>query len=380
MIDSMVATLRSSTLADGGFWKETFFRGAGKASYSGDVDRLFLGIWWVSVAAFIGLMTLMFYFVIKYRRRPGVPAQRSVSHNMPLEIAWTVIPTIFFVFMFFGGFFVYAKEHVAPGDAMQLDLTASKWTWSITYPNGSGATEEMLLGALERAVFLVPEDTPIQLQMTSTDVIHSFWVPDFRLKVDIFPNRYTSYWFKTAPLEPGEEYRDHWIFCAEYCGDQHSEMAATLRVVSREQFGKWLREPFKDSKPLVEVGKTLYGTKGCASCHTVDGKPNTGPTWQNLFGSVSQYTDGSSATMDFNQIRESIYIPSAKIRLGFQPEMTTYQGGVSLRELTALIAYMQSISDNAPTPALDRTWGDTAPADDQTGEQTDGTGETQTGG
>jgi len=152
MIDSMVATLRSSTLADGGFWKETFFRGAGKASYSNDVDRLFLGIWWVSVVAFLGLMALMFYFVIKYRRRPGVPAQRSVSHNMPLEIAWTVIPTIFFVFMFFGGFFAYAKEHVAPGDAMQLTLTAKKWNWSITYPNGANSTQLTIPRSVHRNI------------------------------------------------------------------------------------------------------------------------------------------------------------------------------------------------------------------------------------
>lgn len=363
MIESTVATLGSSTLADGGFWKTLFFRGSGQATYSKDVDFLFMSIWWLSVVCFLGLMSLMVFFVIKYRRRPGVPAMQSKAHNTPLEIAWTVIPTIIFVFIFFGGFYAYAKQHVAPGNSLKIDLTAKKWNWNLIYPNGASSTELTRLNGVDVPIFMIPEDTPIELQMTSTDVIHSFWVPDFRMKIDVIPNRYTNYWFQAEPLKEGETSRDHWVFCAEYCGDNHSEMGAILRVVSKEDFAKWLKEPFDGAMPLADVGKVLYGTKGCASCHSVDGSANTGPTWKDLYGSDSTYADGSTATMDANQIRNSILDPSSQIRQGFTNQMPTYQGQINAREMAALIAYMRTISANAPASDIGQTWGETAPED-----------------
>lgn len=356
--------------------EDIFFRERGAASYSQGVDETFMLIFWISTFFFVLLMGLMILFVIKYRRRPGEPVLRSRSHNTALEITWTVIPTILLAWFFFKGFHEYIEQQVAPANAMRLDLTASKWNWSMTYPNGSGATENtrLLRGsqgwAIDVPVFLVPEDTPIRLVMSSEDVIHSFWVPDFRLKRDVFPNRFTTYWFDTAPLRDSDHdnpdlpypNREHWIFCAEYCGDNHSEMGAVLRVVPQEVFDDWMSEPFEEGMSLVEVGRTLFSTKGCAQCHTLDGSTSTGPTWQNLWGYESQYSNADPEVIDENAVRESIYAPQVKIRAGFPNQMPTYQGRINNKELLALIALMQSISDRGDQTWTGATWGE-APAE-----------------
>lgn len=355
-------------LAEGGLWKKIFFRGDGGATYSDGVDFMFMGLWWLSVACFVGLMGAMVYFVIKYRRRPGRPAMRSASHNNVLEITWTVIPTIIVVIIFVMGFRAYARQVVAPSGTLNLDLSAYKWGWDITYPSGAGATENTVpnqLGALPVPIYIIPEDTPIKLTMSSQDVIHSFWVPDFRFKQDVFPNRFTTYWFQSEKLKetdrdnPDLAYpnREHWVFCAEYCGDNHSEMAAILRVVPREQFAEWLKEPFDGGMSLVDVGRKLHTTKGCVQCHSVDGSAGTGPTWKNMYGYESAYVNAPSWTLDDNAIREGIYDPGAKVRQGFQNQMASYQGRLNDKELRAIIAYMRSLSDRAGEFDPAATWG-----------------------
>jgi len=335
-------------------WLENvFFRDAEGATYSGAADQVFMFIWWLSAISFVGLMVPTFYWTIKYRRRPGKPAPVSPAHNTPLEITWTVIPSVVLVALFFVGFWVYADQQVAEDGSMNLDLTAQKWSWSITYANGASSTETTPLGAKQAPVFIVPEDQPILLQMTSTDVIHSFWVPDFRMKVDVFPNRYTSYWFRTEPLAPGDQdnpdlpypNREHWVFCAEYCGDDHSEMAAVLRVVPREQFEAWFDQPYSESMAPIEIGRLVYNAKGCNACHTLDGSAGTGPTWKNLYGYEFSYRDGSSIVADVNHIRESIYDPGKYIRNGYDDQMASYQGRINTKEMNGLLALMRSLSD-----------------------------------
>ncbi len=346
-----------TTLADG-FWHWLWFdepanNAAGVARIG---DELFMYIFWLSVAWFVFLMGLTFFFVVKYQRKPGQKLQRSPAHHTPLEIAWTVIPTLFLVYIFFKGFWGYADALVAPANAEVINLKAQKWAWRMTYPNGAesplstkfmytDAQGNQVTSAQEAPIFVVPAGKPVQLRMSSMDVIHSFWVPDFRSKFDVFPNRYTAYWFQAD--EPG----DHVIYCAEYCGDLHSEMYAILRVVPEPEYRKTIDEwNINWGEGLAAVGAKLYKSKGCVACHTVDGTANTGPTWKGIWGKEHEFQDGGKAVVDANYIRESILVPAAHIVKGFPNQMVSYQGQLNDRELDALIAYIESLGDNPPAP------------------------------
>lgn len=334
------------------FWIRMFFRESTSNSAARLADSLFMFIWWISVFFFVLLMGLMILFVIKYRRRPGQAAPRSPSHNTPLEITWTVVPTLILIVIFFWGFWGYMDMKVAPGDAIEMDLTALSWDWQLTYPNGAMSPEKTIIGSKEIPIFVVPEDRPVKLRMRSRDVIHSFWVPDFRTKVDIFPNRYTVYWFQPDRLAPGESHRDHWVFCAEYCGDQHAEMAAILRVVSRSEYRSTIDEwQVPDDLPPAELGERVFRAQGCTGCHSVDGTSGIGPSLKDLYGSEVRFTDGTSTIADEDYIVESIINPSARITAGYRDQMPTYQGVLSTAEINGLVAYIKKISGVDPEEA-----------------------------
>lgn len=365
---------------EAGFVDQLWFGGRSWSDTAREADELFGFIWWVSVGSFVILIGLTIAFMIIYRRRPGVPAQRSASHNTPLELAWSIIPLLIMFWMFFEGFRVYVDQQVAPAGGPTLNVTARQWSWNIQYPNGAqtdmyttaytpaGKERSVEAANQEMPIFYVPEDTPILLRMVSVDVIHSFWVPDFRMKQDVFPNRYTSYWFQADPLGPEAQtmaarddedikrdyrYRDHVIFCAEYCGDLHSEMYGVFRVVEQDIYEAKLAAWGQPTGTLAERGAMVARRQGCTTCHTVDGGPSTGPTWLNLFGSETTYTDGSSLVVDANHIRESILTPSVKIREGFTNQMTPFAGLVSEDEISALIAYIGTLSENTSQEQLD---------------------------
>jgi len=378
------------------WWHKLWFRADGATDLAQSTDETGMWLWWFCTLWFVFLMALMFYFVVKYRRKKGQIAARSPSHNTPLEIAWTVIPTLFLVWIFFKGFWTYMDKVMAPGDAITLDLTASKWNWDLIYQNGSRSNSTTTIGARTIPVFYMPANQAIQLRLQSADVMHAFFVPAFRTKQDIFPNRFTTTWFmanlpsgsKTHPktvaefetlkasaaakggtysgaeyikgLE-GAPYEDHWLFCAEYCGEEHSEMAAIIRVVPNDEkngfhFNRWLQSIGTDSLTPLEYGKRLYTSQGCSQCHSVDGKTSTGPTWKNLYGYPVTFTDGTSMSAEertnvetfSNYTREAILVPGAKIVAGFQNQMTPYAGRLKDRELNSLITYIMSLSDKAP--------------------------------
>ncbi len=331
----------------GGLVEKIFFRTGGQTSAAVHTDGLFLLILWFSVFFFILLMGLMVYWVIKYRRRPGVPAEPSASHNGPLEILWTVVPSSAMILMFVFGFEGYMQRVVAPADAIQLDVTGFKWDWKIRYPGGEQTTYRTSLGTKVDGVkiFVIPEDTPIKLVMTSNDVIHSFWVPDFRTKMDLYPNRYSTYTFRTEKLAPGELYRDHWIFCAEYCGDSHSEMYGVFRVVPRSVYDDVLADWNAGSMTPVQMGEMLFRSN-CISCHSTDGSPNLGPTWKNLYGYERPLSGGKTVLADENYILESIWFPTKQISAGYEGQaMTNFSGILDQDQITAIIAYMKTLSD-----------------------------------
>jgi heme/copper-type cytochrome/quinol oxidase subunit 2 len=278
-----------------------FFRSAGMNDAAIETDGLFMLIFWFSVFFFVLLMGLMVYWgFFKYRRRPGVPIERSPSHNGPLEIFWTVVPSSALLVIFFLGLWTYTTRQIGSGDALELNLKGWKWGWAITYPNGAESQWALTLdpgGTQSAPVFIVPEDTDISLVMSSQDVIHSFWIPDYRVKMDVFPNRYTGYSFRTAtlPADAQEDpdygrYQDHWIFCAEYCGDYHSEMAAVLRVMTPAGYAKAMDEFDIGNKSPIEIGRP--STSPSAPPAT----PSTARPTPARPGSTSTATSGTSPT------------------------------------------------------------------------------------
>lgn len=289
-----------------------------------EVDALYNFIYWFSVA-FTALITgLMLYFVVKYRRRPGHKATPA-GHNTVLEVAWTVLPLIFIVVLFHYGFQAYVRSAVAAEGAMEIRVLAAKWKWDFVYPDGRAEPSELVL----------PVNKPVKFILSSEDVLHSFYVPGARMKKDAVPGMYTSMSF--TPTQVGTMQ----VFCAEYCGTSHSGMLATIKVVTPEEFEKFMKEG-QNVEPTAEVGAVLYKKNACNTCHSIDGSKMPGPTWKNMFGRAEALADGSSVTVDENYVKESIQKPNAKVVAGFQPVMPSYPN-LTDKHIDALIAYMKTL-------------------------------------
>jgi cytochrome c oxidase subunit II len=296
---------------------------------AGRVDLLFDFILGVSAVFFLLIVTLMVVFVVRYRRSRQPEPLPSPSHNTWLEVIWTAIPVMIVLVIFGWGFVVFLDINTAPADAYEVQVTGQKWKWLFTYPNGH--VDENLH---------VPVDQSIRLVMTSEDVIHSFFVPAFRVKRDVVPGRYSVLWFRAT--RPGR----YDVFCAEYCGAGHSDMLSSVIVHEAGGFEKWLAEEANilAKLPPAEAGQRLTKIRGCQQCHSTDGKAGIGPTFQGLFGAQVPLTTGASVAADENYIRESIVDPQAKIVAGFQPVMPTYKGRLKDQEITAVIAYFKTLA------------------------------------
>ncbi len=299
------------------------------STISGEVDWLFNFILGISVVFFVLIVVVMMLFVVKYRRREGrETASPSASNSVFLEMAWMAISIVVVVIIFFFGFKSYLNISTPPANAYEIQVAGQKWDWSFTYPNGYVDQD-----------LHVPADRPVELVMTSVDVIHSFYVPAFRVKKDVVPGRYTNVWFEAT--KPGE----YNIFCAEYCGTGHSDSSAMVIVHPSGEFGPWLEKAsnFLLTMTPEEGGRKVYEIRGCQQCHSVDGSPRTGPTFFKVFGKEETLADGSIITVDENYIRESVLEPNAKVVAGFEPVMPTYQGRLRDDEIAALTAYIRSL-------------------------------------
>ena len=300
------------------------------STIAGEVDALFYFIFYTAIVLFVLVMAFTTYFIIRYRRRGERELTSGVAHNTKLEILWTVIPTILVIIVFVWGFKTYLRMNIAPADALEIKATGQKWFWVFDYPNGANSMNDLV----------VPAGKTVKLLMSSQDVIHSFFVPDFRVKMDVLPNRYTITWFEAT--NPGE----YDIYCTEYCGKGHSEMLGKVKVLSQEDYTEWVASAAVDipeGMSLEEAGAQLYTSKACATCHSIDGSPGVAPSFLGKFGSQEALVDGSEVLVDENYVRESILNPQAKIVLGYQPVMPTYQGVLTDRQIDALIAYMKTL-------------------------------------
>jgi len=330
MLSYLVSFLSSALggIDDGeGFWLPR--RGSTTAE---SVDGLFHAVTWISIFFFVLITVVLAYFVWKYRARPGHEAQPSVEHNQPLEVTWTVIPMLIVVWIFWEGFTGFLNLATPPQNAYEVQVLGQKWKWLFTYPNG--VVDDNLH---------VPPDEPVRLVMTSQDVIHSFFVPEFRVKRDVLPGRYEKLWFHATGAG---EYQ---IFCTEYCGTSHSDMLSKVIVhASRPEFERWLADAgnFLDKLPpekLWEGGQKLYNQRGCKQCHSVDGTSGIGPTFKGIWGHRQPLKGGGEALVDENYVRESILNPQAQIVSGYEPVMPTFQGRLKDKEITALIEYLKTL-------------------------------------
>lgn len=312
--------------ANGSFWMP---RRA--SSVAGQVDSVFNFILWISLFFFVLIVGLMVVFIVRYRQRSldEVP-EDSPHHSTALELTWTLIPVALVVVIFMVGFKSYLNLIVAPSNAYEVSVTARKWNWQFTYANGH--TDPQLH---------VPVNRPVRLVMQSQDVIHSFFVPDFRVKQDVVPGRYAKVWFEATQegVFP--------ILCAEFCGTGHSDMQSLVIVHPAAEFDSWLLAAgdFLSKLPPAEGGAILYKNLGCNTCHSLDGSRLVGPTLRGLVGAQRTLKTGEVVTADENYIRNSLLDPQGQIVAGFEPVMPTFQGRVKEQEITALIAFIKSLSD-----------------------------------
>ncbi|MEX2214733.1 MAG: cytochrome c oxidase subunit II [Phycisphaeraceae bacterium] len=301
------------------------------STVAGEVDSLFYFILWICVVMFLLILALMILFIAKYRQRPGYTPVRSPSHSTALELTWTVIPTIVVMVIFYAGFKGYLNMATPPPNAYEIQVYATKWSWEFTYPTGYPSTNELR----------VPLNRPVRLVMQSGDVIHSLYIPAFRVKKDCVPGRFNHMWFQATELGEFD------LYCAEYCGQNHSTMLAKVIVQEPTVFSKWLEDAgdVLKGKTPVEAGKYLYNARKCSDCHSLDGRKLAGPSFKGLFGSSHPLRDGTSVTVDENYIRDSILYPAKQVVAGYDNVMPSFQGRLKDDEIAAIIAFIKSLNE-----------------------------------
>jgi cytochrome c oxidase subunit 2 len=303
-----------------------------------DVDHLLYFLLAVSVFFTVLIFTSILYFAIRYRRRSEQELPRVFHTGLTLEIVWSVIPFGLTMIMFSWGASIFFRESRPPNDAIDIYVVGKQWMWKLQHMEGRREINELH----------VPMGRAIKLTMTSEDVIHSFFVPDFRVKQDVVPGRYSTLWFQ--PTKPGKYH----LFCAEYCGTKHSGMIGWVYVMEPQEYQTWLSGGAATGT-LAGEGLKLFEDLACSNCHKLDGSGRC-PTLVNLFGRNVQLAGGGTVKADEAYIRESILQPTAKVVAGYQPIMPTFQGLVTEEGILQLIEYVKSLSPKpgaeAATPVL----------------------------
>lgn len=295
------------------------------STIAGNVDALYIFL--VALSAFMtaAIFTMIFVFAVKYRRQRSVQALQ-IEGSTFLELTWSVVPLFIFVFIFAWGAIIFFQERTMPRGATTVYVVAKQWMWKLQHEGGQREINQLH----------VPVGRDVKMIMTSQDVIHSFYVPAFRIKQDVLPGRYTTAWFRAT--KPGTYH----LFCAEYCGTQHSGMIGQVVVMEPAQYEAWLGGG-GGSGSLAQDGSAIFQQLGCSTCHRFDTQ-GRGPDLAGLFGRQVQLEDGRLVTADENYIRESIVSPSTKVVSGFKPIMPAFQGLVSEEQINALVEYIKSLN------------------------------------
>jgi cytochrome c oxidase subunit II len=295
------------------------------SSFANNVDALYVFL--LVTTGFFALLVfvLVAVFAIKYRQKPGGVATQ-IEGSLALEATWTLIPFGIFMLMFVWGASVYLNEAQPPKNAMDIFVVGKQWMWKLQHPEGVREINQLH----------VPVGRDVRLTMISQDVIHSFYVPAFRIKQDVLPGRYTTIWFHA--IKTGTYH----LFCAEYCGTNHSGMIGSIVVMEPNEYAAWLSSGASEGGMAMD-GQKLFSELGCSSCHRSDTQ-GRGPNLAGVYGKQVMLDTGSTVVADDNYIRDSIINPGSKVVSGFKPIMPTFSGLVSEDQLMALIAYVKSLS------------------------------------
>jgi cytochrome c oxidase subunit 2 len=351
------------------------------STFAADVDGLYYFILYLCTFFFVLMMGLMVYFAVKYRHKGDDDKTSPVSHNFKLEFLWSAIPSVLLIWIFAWGQQDFAEFFTTPNDAMELRVVASQWNWQFTYPQhgrNCGVGDDVMAPTSQRcqtdaecgpvspdgtfkskcklppktdwpgdpaqklcwrtqtipATIVVPVNKPVKVTMSSEDVLHSFWIPAFRTKKDVLPNRYTGYSFTATKTGTYD------IYCAEYCGTSHADMSAKIRVVSQAEWDDWLKGD--ECKVKDSDGAGLFRNFGCHTCHTVDGSAKVGPSLKGVWGKEETMSDGRKVKVDSNYFRKSLMQPNADIVRGFTPQMPSFAGRIKNEtQLNALLDYIR---------------------------------------
>ena len=316
------------------------------SALSGDVDLLF--ITWCVISIFFSALIagLILYFMTRYRRRHPEDVGAAERTAIWLEIAWSAIPLAIMLTMFAWGTRVFFQIYRPPQDAVEFWAYGKQWMWKIQHPGGQR----------EINTLHVPVGQAIRVKLAAEDVIHSFYIPAFRVKQDAVPGRVTSVWFRATKTGT------YHLFCAEYCGTEHSRMIGSVIVMEPQAYEAWLAGGAA-GKSMVASGADLFQSLACVTCHrAAAGRVVRGPALEGVYGNPVKLADGRTVTADDDYVRESILNPTAKITAGWEPVMPTFQGQVSEEQLTQLIAYVQSLGATSQTAGATPQTAPPAPA------------------
>lgn len=300
------------------------------STFAARVDILF---WALSIFLFVfttGVTAIFLFLGLRYKQRLGSGRKSVHVENLALELTWTIIPTFLALGLFVWGAVLYFDYANVPENTLDISVIGKQWMWKMQHPNGMREVNELH----------IPVGRPVKLTMTSQDVLHSFYVPAFRVKQDVLPARYTQLWFEAT--KTGE----YPLFCAEYCGTQHSTMGGTVTVMDPAAYEEWLSGG--PALSPVAAGEALFQQMGCATCHA-SGDASRGPALEDVFGSDVKLRDGTSVTADEDYVRESILNPGAKVVEGYTPLMPSFVSQLAEEDVINLIAYIKSLSTASTT-------------------------------
>jgi cytochrome c oxidase subunit II len=321
------------------------------SSMAKDIDYLHYFVITITLimSTLIGLLAI--YFMTRYRRRRANQATPHIEAPFWAEVLFVTVPLGFFLLWFRIGFAQFVDLSTPPPESMDVYVMAKKWMWKFAYPDGPNGL----------SVVRVPVNRPVRLLLTSRDVIHSFYVPAFRIKQDVLPGRYTQTWFKAN--KPGV----YPVFCTEYCGTGHSTMRAQVVVMEEAEYDQWLadeqrgRVAQRDTRPLdpedqsragdlVEQGRRIAAKQGCLKCHSIDGSPHIGPSWLDLYHRKEALAGGKTIVVDEAYLTESMNNPRAEVVAGFPLVMPSFHGRLSAPETAAIIEFIKSLRTTTDEP------------------------------
>jgi cytochrome c oxidase subunit 2 len=305
----------------------------GASNFAPQVDALMVYVTLISLFFAAAITAAIVIFFFKYHRKTPNAVGVPIHGDSRLEAAWLIVPLVIAMTMFAAGAVVYVDYRQAPKDTLDIYVIGKQWMWKAQQPNGLKEINELH----------VPVGRNVRLILASEDVIHDFFVPAFRVKMDVVPGHYNTMWFR--PTKPG---RYH-FFCSQYCGTNHALMGGWVTVMQPSEYAAWLSgSSGAEGNPIV-AGEKLFSDRACATCHSADGTGRA-PSLNGVYGAKVLLADGSTITADDSYIRESILQPNAKIVAGYQPLMPTFQGQLTEEQILALMAYVRSLQSQ-PVPA-----------------------------